>query len=56
MRTRGFHAPDYQEFGSVFVRSTNSIYINSTFGAVMITTKADMNLSVEKNYIYLAKK
>jgi hypothetical protein len=48
MRTRGFHAPDYQEFGFVFVRSTNSIYINSTFSAVMITTKAAMNLSAEK--------
>jgi hypothetical protein len=48
MRTRGFHAPDYQEFGFVLVRSTNSIYINSTFSAVMITTKVAMNLSAEK--------
>ena len=48
MRTRGFHAPDYQEFGFVLVRSTNSIYTNSTFSAVKITTKAAMSLSAEK--------
>jgi len=56
MRTRGFHAPDYQEFGFVFARSTNSIYINSTFSAVMITTKAAMNLSAEKKlYLFRPK-